>query len=461
MATRCSGWVIALSVLSGCGGSVEVARSPNTPSDASPGVVCHERDILAHEERVRSEEERVASVSAWTVEACDESQRRLEALVAEACSLGAGRAHVRYVGAVVREHCGDHEGAVAEHLRVIASSPNHCGSLTAIGRDALARGDLERARTAFERAAHRAVDCAAGWEGLAALQRREAGGATAALASAHRAIALRPTRASGYVELALAHLALGQIDLAEDAIARGIAADPDHAPAHVARGLIAERRGDVHAAIAAYDRAIEIDPSAVDARMNRGALHFSVRAYDAAEPDYRRAVEVAPERYEAWLGLGIALRGLRRTEAARAAYERAIEIDRDRPEAYYDLGVLYDDFADGTEADRRRAQQYFIEFVRRAADRPDLEAEVQDVTAQCGCEDAAPIRRCRAARISSSGCVRGRIERIECSFCISQELPHMQAEAQRMAAEIEAQAEEQRRAQESESPDVRDEGGGR
>jgi Flp pilus assembly protein TadD len=179
---------------------------------------------------------------------------------------------------------------------------------------------------------------------------REQVSAVAPVPAAHRTRrADEPEGAEVLDARALAYLAQGRLELAEDAANRALAVTARFAPAHNTLGLVHVRRGELDLARAEFARARQIDPALFAAFMNEGALALDARLYAEALGLFTRAVEIRPTDYDAWISVGVARRGMGDPAGARAAYEHAQSMDPTRPEAYFDLAVLLEHDSDGTE----------------------------------------------------------------------------------------------------------------
>lgn len=436
-----------------------------------------------------------SAAGGWTEEECSAVIRRFEEVNSQ--HSGGTFTEAIYMIGVTHERCGHAEQAREFYNRTLQANERFCGARVALGVEHYRAGRVQQARAEFERAVRDDARCTEGYTNLAILQRRDASTQAEALNNLRRALAIQSSYLPAFNQMALLYLdtamrraqtgttvaggtaqasgaaeqaeedestaaarraaarraAAGQmLDLAEVVCRQAQLIDGSYAPIYNTWGLINVQQGNIIAALAKFERAFNLDPSMFEAYMNFGELTLSFRGYEDAGRAFTRATELRSDSYDAWLGLGAALRGLRQTEQAQAAYERAIQIDGNRPEAYFNLGLLFNDYMGGSEADLRRAQQYYRDFAQRAGSRTELAAVVQSVSRECGCEheqqDQASRRRSarrggRAYGRRRRACESGRIEQIECNIRLQAELAQMQAEAQRMAAEIEAQAAQQ------------------
>lgn len=140
---------------------------------------------------------------------------------------------------------------------------------------------------------------------------REQVSAVAPVPAAHRTRrADEPEGAEVLDARALAYLAQGRLELAEDAANRALAVTARFAPAHNTLGLVHVRRGELDLARAEFARARQIDPALFAAFMNEGALALDARLYAEALGLFTRAVEIRPTDYDAWISVGVARRGM-------------------------------------------------------------------------------------------------------------------------------------------------------
>lgn len=258
-----------------------------------------------------------------------------------------------------------------------------------------------------------------------ATRTEEPASAVAPVPAAHRTRrADEPEGAEVLDARALAYLAQGRLELAEDAANRALAVTARFAPAHITLGLVHVRRGELDLARAEFARAREIDPALFAAFMNEGALALDARLYAEALGLFTRAIEIRPTDYDARTRVGVARRGMGDPAGARAAYEHAQSMDPTRPEAYFDLAWLDDGAGDATEPSLDRRGVLLEQFLERAGRRPEYAHAVNQVHQVCG-----PRGR------GSSFIVRG------CPGYTSwmREAAQMQAEMERIQAQAAAQ----------------------
>jgi tetratricopeptide (TPR) repeat protein len=259
------------------------------------------------------------------------------------------------------------------------------------------------------------------------------------VSDAERSPVVSPTAdAAALDRIALGHLAVSQLTLAEDAARRAIEASGDYAPAYNTLGLAQLRSGDPASARASFARARELDPTLFAAHRNEGALALDVRDFEAAQTAFLHATELRPRDYDAWISLGVARRGLNDAEGARAAYEQALSIDDSRPEAYLNLGLLLLSYGDGSEDTRGRALRELHTFVLRVGTRPEYSAAVERVRGNCP-RDGRGVPRRRWHRAPCTGLIAIAIAPVS-PVQFVEEAAVMQAEMERIQRQAAAAA---------------------
>ncbi|MEM9492513.1 MAG: tetratricopeptide repeat protein, partial [Myxococcota bacterium] len=172
--------------------------------------------------------------------------------------------------AVVRTSRADISAAVRRLEQLFAGAGDraalrvHGNALTALGRLAFARGDLDLADITFARAAQIRPGHVAAWvnRGVVAAHRRDW---TAAIDHTERALALDPNRVGALINAARYHLRAGDDDRARALIDRTLSIAPDRADAWALAGLSDLRRGQHERALRRIHHALDLDPSDPDA----------------------------------------------------------------------------------------------------------------------------------------------------------------------------------------------------
>ena len=194
------------------------------------------------------------------------------------------------------------------------------------GHAALARGDLQRARSLLMEA-HRLSPCYAYVQlNLSAVEVRE-GKAPASLAWADEAVRCNPGLALARAERGAALERLGRTDEALAEYQATTAIDGVNAGAWLAQGRLLEARGEWQQAAHAFDRALAADPTSADAAMRAGLLyHYRLGDRATAVERYRTALALDPQHYGAHYQLPVALLGAGRRDEALAAWRRFVPL---------------------------------------------------------------------------------------------------------------------------------------
>lgn len=318
-----------------------------------------------------------------------DGNERAVALLREAITLDPALWEARYDLGVLLASRGELEAARVELEAAHRTAPNAEDVVCALGevlrRQELA-SDAAEVLTTFvatrpgARAARR----------LLVIALREAGDAAAALERARELARLEPGDPRALAELALTHLALGQVDIAELLVRQALEAKPPAAVAERAAGLIALERGEDALAFAHFARATQLDPRDTAAALNVATVLLRAGVYERAEKQFRAVLDIEPESITAKLGLAAALRGQGSRDnpapyrAAEALLRELVAAAPNDWAAAHNLAVLYAEaldrprdatleferFLDRAPADhpsRARAQQWIDEHAKATA----------------------------------------------------------------------------------------------
>jgi tetratricopeptide (TPR) repeat protein len=203
----------------------------------------------------------------------------------------------------LREH---NRPAEAEQLyrAVLASNPDHFGSLHALGVLLLQRHVPQEA-----------------------------------LAPLEKAVSLKPRSPEAHNDLGMAIASLGRPDDAIAHFERAISLDATFATAHCNLGNALKARGRAGDAIGHFKEAIALRPDYPTAEFGlAGALAKQERHLEATE-HYRRALAGRPDWVMALCELGFSLHMADQTEQGLACYERALSLAPAYADAHHGLGL--------------------------------------------------------------------------------------------------------------------------
>ena len=115
------------------------------------------------------------------------------------------------------------------------------------------------------------------------------------LALLNQAIALDPTYAATYSQLAKLYYSAGEIDKATDAIGQALAREPYHPEYLYVQGKIFERQSKLDEALAAFQESARVNPKESDAYFEMGAIYQQRGDRNNALAAYKKAVEISPD----------------------------------------------------------------------------------------------------------------------------------------------------------------------
>ena len=115
------------------------------------------------------------------------------------------------------------------------------------------------------------------------------------LALLNQAIALDPTYAATYSQLAKLYYSAGEIAKASDAIGQALAREPYHPEYLYVQGKILERQSKLDEALAAFEESARVNPKESDAYFEMGAIYQQRGDRASALAAYKKAVEISPD----------------------------------------------------------------------------------------------------------------------------------------------------------------------
>ncbi|MBT9331700.1 tetratricopeptide repeat protein [Paracidobacterium acidisoli] len=185
---------------------------------------------------------------------------------------------------------------------------------------------------------------------------RQAGQPAASVRLTALAAERRPQAAHMHLNLALAHLAAGDMERAAVCCRGSLALDADNDRAWRVMGEIEAKRGHEEAAQAAYEHAMRRPAGVERAALALGHLLCRQGKYEESLAVYAEGIRRSPENADLYFALGAALVSTDRRREAKKAYREALRRRPDFPEVYLNLGnVLYDEgnFTGAARAYRR------------------------------------------------------------------------------------------------------------
>ena len=154
-----------------------------------------------------------------------------------------------------------------------------------------------------------------------------------ALASANRAIALKPDHANFWGNRAAPLWSLGRFELALSSTNQAIALNQNSSVAWFNHGRILASLNRTDEALIAYDKAIQGDANIgskiflADIWTNKSALLWRFNRFSESITASQQAIGINPRADAAWFNLGLALMSLGKNTEAAIAYSRALALD--------------------------------------------------------------------------------------------------------------------------------------
>lgn len=235
---------------------------------------------------------------------------------------------------------GEGDRGVARLEAAVASPTATFASLLAAGHVCIARDDVVRALTLYERASVLRPESALPWHDRGAALGRM-GRFTEALDAFDHALQLDPQSAGAQFNRAIVLEKLQRPDEALDAYRTLADGASTYAPrAALNLGTILIRRGDRDGARTAYERCVALDPASASGHHNLGALLVELGEDAAAISHLERAAELRRDDPRPHALLGQIADDAGDTAAAEKHLRAALERDPRFPSARYRLAQL-------------------------------------------------------------------------------------------------------------------------
>jgi len=176
------------------------------------------------------------------------------------------------------------------------------------------------------------------------------------------------TAAEVKVQLALAHIAVGEADRARDRVAAALNEDPKNAGAKLLQARFVAGGGDLPGALALVDEVLAADAQHLGALLLKGELHrFGRRDADAAKAAYIQAAQAHPSAVPAHVALVQLALDNQDTDGARKAHAAMRAAAPSHPETR-----LYEAQLAFIDENHERVRALTAELLRIAPDDPRL-----------------------------------------------------------------------------------------
>lgn len=225
----------------------------------------------------------------------------------------------RFLVAMEQHRKGDLVQAEKAYRELIASAPNHAGSIHNLGLVLYQRGDVDSAVEMYR-----------------------------------RALTIAPNYDEAYNNLGVALESQNRLEEAHDAYRRAIELKPDYATAHNNLGDVLRKQERFSEAEESYREALRLEPGNALAWLNLANVLWSQERSDEAEEAFNKAVRLEPGNPGAHHNLGDFLVYQGRMRESEAAYRQALALQPDDAEAHMDLGNVL-----GYQGRAREAEEAF------------------------------------------------------------------------------------------------------
>jgi tetratricopeptide (TPR) repeat protein len=196
--------------------------------------------------------------------------------------------------AMTQWQLGRLEDAEANCARAIVADPNLVQARALHAATAEARGADSEAIERYEKALALAPEMPTLLHGLANLNRRQ-GRLQKARQFAERMVTAAPLSAEAHDILGAIHLALDDLDGADQSLHKALAINPDQASAQSNLGALLAERRQWDEALIHHDAALALAPNLAEAHNNRGNALISLGRLSEAGYAFDRALELDPD----------------------------------------------------------------------------------------------------------------------------------------------------------------------
>jgi choline-sulfatase len=161
-----------------------------------------------------------------------------------------------------------------------------------------------------------------------------------AMASLEAALEMQPGVDEVYVELARAHLALGQAEEARRALGRGLAIEPTSSLLLTAQAGLLQRLGDLRGALRVLEGARATAPADARLRVQLGDVYRALGDFEHAREELKAATRLEPSSVQAWTDYGEVLVAGGQKREAMAAFRVVLKLDARAGRALLGLAAL-------------------------------------------------------------------------------------------------------------------------
>ncbi len=163
-----------------------------------------------------------------------------------------------------------------------------------------------------------------------------------AIAEYKKALAYKDDVAEIYLKIGADQLLLGQLDEADETLARVVEMAPENTKSYLLLAIIYTAKGEFEKAQAQHEKALKYDPENLKVLTFLSDLYVIQQKLDKAAEIYERILRIRDDDAFIYLNLGIIYSKLNLLDKAEETLEKAIQVDKDYLEAQMVLGFIYE-----------------------------------------------------------------------------------------------------------------------
>jgi tetratricopeptide (TPR) repeat protein len=251
---------------------------------------------------------------------------------------------VHYNLGVVKQKLGDLEGAAASLSRAVRVDKAFPEAYLALGLVEVALEDEATALRRFRTGLEAAPDFMPLHEAYVATL-RGLGRPEEAVEAAKAALLVNTSSQRLFLEMALAHLDLGDIGLARFVLDKAdtMPGSESSAVLQATFGWVLYKLGERYPAEFRLKKAVELDPEFIPGLVYLSMLYLEDRNYEEMVALLERAAAKDPTNAGIHMNLGSGYRGLGRVDDAERAWRKALELEPRNPEPLFNIAILLAD----------------------------------------------------------------------------------------------------------------------
>lgn len=244
----------------------------------------------------------------------------------------------------IKSASGDHKGAAKDFQEAITKDDDCWQAWFGLAKSAHTLHDTARARAAYDSTIHKQPNFVLAYVGRGILN-LEDGKPASAITDLDRARIMEPGYHPIFVYTAKAHLAMGNLELAEENAYMAARLEPEDAESHYLLGESKLRATKYTQAEMDFAAASKLDKKMADANFKRAVCYDSLRDYKNARKFYGAAISKNKAYKAAYVGRALCWLKEAKPKPSKAIadFSTALKIDREDLALYLRRAQLYMD----------------------------------------------------------------------------------------------------------------------